>query len=133
MWDGDCGVVPVLDQNGKVVGLITDRDICMATYTQGLPPHTICVKNVMAKDLIGCAPSDTVAHAEKLMREHRVRRLPVIDNSGTLVGILSLNDVAREYLREKVSGQRDVRGGEIAETLGTICQPRPITLRTHAA
>ena len=132
MWDGDCGAIPVMDHNGKAIGMITDRDICMATYTQGLPPQAIAVKTAMSRELVACAPTDTVAQAERLMRDHKIRRLPVIDEHGDLVGLLSLNDLALQFGREKLSRQKEVRGSELAETLAAVCQPRPMLLPTAA-
>lgn len=131
MWEGDCGAIPVLDQNGIAVGMLTDRDICMATYTQGLPPQAISVRSAMSRELLSCAPDDTLPHAEELMREHQIRRLSVINDKGELVGILSLNDLAREYGREKNAKRREIRGSEVAATLAAICAARPQI--THAA
>src|SRR4051812_27450098 len=89
MWEHDCGVVPVT-QDSRVVGLVTDRDICMATYTQGRPPAEIRVGDVMSKGVHACSPDDSVASALSQMAAKRVRRLPVIDSDGRLIGILAL-------------------------------------------
>jgi CBS domain-containing protein len=95
MWENDCGVVPVVEAQGKLVGLVTDRDVCMAAYTQGAPLHTIPVASVMAKLLYTLGPKSSVEDATRLMSERQVRRLPVVDAEGALIGILSLSDIAR--------------------------------------
>jgi CBS-domain-containing membrane protein len=94
MWESDCGIVPVTDDSG-VVGLVTDRDICMATYTQGRPPGEIRVGKVMSPSVYACAADDPVGSALSLMAQHRVRRLPVVGKDGRLVGMLTLADIAR--------------------------------------
>src|SRR5512140_1269573 len=93
MWERDCGCVPVID-GSKVVGMITDRDICMAAMMQGKAPAQLKVEQVMSREVFFCAPDDSVDQASKVMQQRQVRRLPVLDGSGKLVGIVSLNDFA---------------------------------------
>jgi CBS domain-containing protein len=94
MWNEDCGIVPVLSEH-QVVGVITDRDICMATYTQGKAPGELRVEGAMSKQLLGCSADDSLATALGTMRDNRVRRLPVLTPDGKLLGLLSLADVVR--------------------------------------
>src|SRR6266404_9489532 len=96
MWDHDIGCAPVVDVGGRVVGMITDRDICMAAYTRGTRLAEVDVASVMSRGLHACAPEQSVAEAEDLMRLEQIRRMPVVDGGGKLIGILSLADVARE-------------------------------------
>jgi CBS-domain-containing membrane protein len=103
MWEHDCGVVPVVD-GGELVGIITDRDICMAAYTQGRPLASIVIKDVMARHVHACRADDTLARAASLMADAQVRRLPVIDVERRLVGIVSMADIARSA---PVLGQRE--------------------------
>lgn len=124
MWDHDCGTLPVLDSQGRVVAMITDRDICMASYIQGHPLHAIKVGSVMSRSLHACGPNDTVEAAEKLMQEHQVRRLPVIDDDGRPLGVVSLNDVARAAAAEKHSKADGLSPGRVASTLAAVCRPR---------
>ncbi len=125
MWDNDCGSVAVLDAQGALVGMITDRDISMAAYTQGRPLSAIRVSSAMARKVFSCKPEDTIATAEQILANHKIRRLPVIDEKGRLVGILSLNDVAREAAHERAGkGRREVSAEEVTETLAAICEPR---------
>jgi CBS domain-containing protein len=124
MWENDCGCVPVLDASEKVIGMVTDRDICMAAYTQGLPLHALRTESAMARTLASCSSDDDVTTVEELMRQNRVRRLPVVDKNGHLVGIVSLTDLALEAERNRRGAGGKVTAGEVAETLSTICQPR---------
>jgi len=93
MWERDCGSVPVVREDGHVVGMITDRDICMATYLRGQRQDECVVRDVMTAPAVTCRPSDSIDKAESAMREHRVRRVAVIDESDRVTGILSLNDL----------------------------------------
>lgn len=135
MWDNNCGCVPVVDVGRRVIGILTDRDICMAAYTQGTPLGTSAVGSAMATEVHSCQPDDTLAGALKLMRAHRVRRLPVVDDDGLLLGIISLNDIAREAERERAAKlkKRQVKDTDIAQTLGAICTPESKNSAVHAA
>ena len=94
MWETDCGAVPVVTDE-TVVGVITDRDICMASYTQGKRLGDISVESVMSKALFSCGPDESVGAALATMGHRRVRRLPVLDENGKLLGIISTSDVTR--------------------------------------
>jgi len=120
MWDRDIGCLPVIGDDDRIVAVITDRDICMAGYIQGQPLIRIPVAVAMSKELHVCRPEDTLIEAEEAMRAHRVRRLPVVDASGALVGLIALNDLAREAEREAGRKRRDVTGQEVTATLAAI-------------
>ena len=125
MWDNDIGCVPIVDNDGRVVGMLTDRDVCMAAYIQGVPLMGSLVTSAMSKLVFSCAPEDDIASAEKLMREKQVRRLAVIDAQGRLAGIISLNDIAREGEREtELEKTREVSDAEIARVMASVCAPR---------
>lgn len=115
MWEGDCGIIPVTDQ-GKVVGLVTDRDICMASYTQGRRLGDMSVASAMSQQVFSCAPDDSIGDALAVMAEKRIRRLPVLAGNGELVGMLTLTDLAR-FARSAGSAHVDAA---LAETLGAI-------------
>jgi CBS domain-containing protein len=123
MWEGNCGVVPVVDQERKLIGVVTDRDACMGAYTKGLPLASIRVGDVMAKDPASCGPQDELGAAMSVMTRRVVRRLPVVDEERTVVGMLSMSDLAREAERERKSGARDLDGTQIARTLAAVSQP----------
>jgi CBS domain-containing protein len=127
MWDCDCGAVPVVDETERVVGMITDRDICMATWSRDCAPSAIRTGDVMSRELYFCSPGDGVGLAENLMRSHQVRRLPVLDAERRLAGILSLADIARASGRTDArTTNSEVAPMQIASTLANICQPPPV-------
>jgi CBS domain-containing protein len=95
MWEADCGAVPIVDDDGKLVGMLTDRDICMAAYTRGLPLGELSVSSAMSTQLHSCRPNDSLRSLLDTMTKHQVRRVPVVEEGGRLVGIVSLADVAR--------------------------------------
>ena len=121
MWDNDCGVIPVTDDDGRVVGMITDRDICMAAYIRGKAPQIIQVSEVMAKEVFSCNSDDLLSTAERIMNEKQVRRVPVLDGDNSLVGVLSLNDIARYAVTTK---KKNGLERDLVHTLARICQPR---------
>jgi CBS domain-containing protein len=94
MWEGDCGAVPVIDERDRVVGVITDRDICIAAATRPRTEAEILVKDVISKALYTCAPGDDVRAALETMKSRKVRRLPVVGQEGRLAGIVSIHDIA---------------------------------------
>ena len=125
MWDNDIGCVPVVDQDGRAIGMLTDRDVCMAAYIQGVPLTGSLVTRAMSKEVFSCTPDRDIADAEKLMREKQIRRLPVIDAQGRVIGIISLNDIAREGEREaEMKKTREVSDAEIARVMASVCAPR---------
>ena len=79
MWDHDCGAVPVVDDAGSLVGIVTDRDICMAAYTNGSALHAIPVSTAMAQVVFSCQLSDSLEAAEQVMSSNQIRRVPVVD------------------------------------------------------
>ncbi len=135
MWESDCGCVPVVDEQARPVGILTDRDVCMAAYTQGVALAAASVASAMAREVYSCGPADSLAEALKQMKTHRVRRLPVVDDDGRLVGIISLNDIAREGERERAAKlkRRQVKDSEIAQALGAICSRDVSEAATRAA
>jgi CBS domain-containing protein len=92
MWDSDCGALPVLNVEGKVLGIITDRDICMAAATKNKPPSEITVWETTSGKAYSCLPTDDVHTALDIMKRERVRRLPVVDEDGMFQGIIAMND-----------------------------------------
>lgn len=95
MWDKACGCVPVVDEDGRPISIVTDRDVCMAAYIQGKPLSEIVVSSAMSKRLFVVRTHETVAAAEAVMRRHGVRRLLVVDRAGLLVGVLSFDDIVQ--------------------------------------
>jgi CBS domain-containing protein len=120
MWDGDCGAVPVVTHEREVIGMITDRDICIAAATRSKSPAEIRAGEVIGdkRGVHAVKPDDDVRVALRTMRKHRVRRLPVVDQQQRLTGIVSINDLAinaSSTLPDSVPAQ------ELLETFQAIC------------
>jgi len=128
MWERDCGFVPVVEDqvSQRVVGVVTDRDLCMAAYTKNRPLDQIRLRELMSTGVRACRAGDDVAEAEQTMRSAQVRRLPVLDDAEQLLGVIAIADVAREAAREVGSRRQDVTVSEIGETVADICRPREI-------
>ena len=127
MWEHDCGCVPVvMDEEGgaRVVGMLTDRDICMAAYTQGRPLEAIAVSSAMSQRVCSCRPTDALRVALNVLRANQLHRLPVVNADDHLIGVLSLADVAREAGREHGRRGVEVKDEDIAQTLEAISEPR---------
>ena len=129
MWEHDCGAIPVVHDDGSIAGVITDRDICMAAYTQGRSLDAIRVENVMAKQVIAAQLQHRVREVEDLMATHQIRRIPVVDDHGRPIGILSLSDLTIESVQPDTKMPNGVF--QISHTLAAICEPR--ARRRHAA
>lgn len=122
MWDHDCGAIPVVDDHGCVVGMVTDRDISMAAYIQGRALREIPVSAVHTIH-VHCIRADaSIGEAHHLMKMHRVRRLPVVDFGGNLVGILSLADVVR-HARTSRTPEDPLHVENVATTLADVFRP----------
>jgi CBS domain-containing protein len=129
MWEEDCGCVPVVQEDGeerpRLVGIVTDRDICMAAYTQGKPLASIPVASVMERDLATCVAADPINVALNVLRTRRLHRLPVVDHDAELVGLVSLADIARESKHPaRKSAQQSVTAESVGDTVAIICQAR---------
>jgi CBS domain-containing protein len=122
MWERDIGAVVVVDDDGRVAGIVTDRDVCMAAYTRGVSLPEIPLRLIMTQHVMTCRPSDPIDQAERLMADNQVRRVPVVDGAQRPVGMLSLNDLARAAKRSGPSHAKDV--DDVAHTLAAICEPR---------
>jgi CBS domain-containing protein len=127
MWECDIGSLPVVDDEKRVVGMITDRDICMATYFQDRPPSHITVQQAMATKIVACRPDDDIKSAERLMQDNQLRRLPVIDRDGHLLGMVSINDLARKAATDRHLSSPQVGEAGVVTTLAAISMPRPMT------
>ena len=115
MWDGDCGILPVVD-DGELVGVVTDRDMYIALATQNARASHLRVGAVATKTVATCDPEDDVHAALATMKQARVRRLPVLGFGRTVMGILSINDILR------VAGEgRGVSDEDVVATLQAIC------------
>ncbi len=129
MKEKDCGCVPVTDSMSRVLGMVTDRDVCMAAYTSDLPLSSIHAVSAMSRDPRTCKSDDRVEKVEALMKAHQVRRLPVVDSENRLLGIVSLNDLALIAEDEEFMEPRNILDKQrVAETLAGIGRHRPAAL-----
>jgi CBS domain-containing protein len=124
MWDADCGIIPVVAEGGKVVGLITDRDICMAGMTKGRNESNIAVEDVISGKVFGCKPEDDIHIALNTMQENKVRRLPVVGDDGKLEGMLSMNDVVLKAKEASDKKAPELSYADVVNTYMSICQHR---------
>jgi CBS domain-containing protein len=122
MWEKDCGFLPVVDMRGTVVSVVTDRDLCMGAYMQDVRLRDSRVSTVMSRQCFTCRVDDDVHDVEKLLRDRQIRRVPVVDGTGHLVGVLTLGDLARS----SQSGRFHKATGShaVAKTLASVCEPR---------
>lgn len=121
MLDESCGCLPIVNARGQVVGILTDRDICLAVATRhDQRPSDIPVREVMTSTVITCGPDDSIDEALVRMKEHRVRRLPVVDVKGRLKGVLSADDLVRNtgLARGRLSADT------VIDVLRHVCTPK---------
>jgi CBS domain-containing protein len=126
MWENDCGALPVVDGEGKVIGLITDRDIAIAVGTRGASASQVAVGEVISRNAYCCTMDEDLKAALKTMRQEKVRRLPVVNDSGILQGILSLNDIVLRA--EEAKGKRipELSYEDVISTIKAICEHRSL-------
>jgi len=131
MWQNDCGVLPVIADGGKAIGVITDRDIAIAVGTKNRIASDVPVREVMSTRVYTASPEDDIHTALKLMRKEKVHRLPVVNNDGVLKGILSLNDVALQAMH--ANGRAgELKYEDVVSTLKAVCEHRPSeVLKAH--
>lgn len=114
MADEDVGALPVVE-NGGVVGIVTDRDIATRAVADGTPAQAL-LKRIMTDMVVSCSPDDDLEHALELMSNEQIRRLPVCDPGGKLVGMVTLADAA----------EHDPDKSEVGEVLDEIVEPSGI-------
>jgi len=110
--------------NGKIVGVVTDRDICIALGTRNRVAGDITVRDVMSDRLFACSPDDDVHVALRTMQEGGVRRLPVIVENGTLVGVISMDDLLLRAEPAGIGRQPELSTEEVVRTYRAIDQRR---------
>lgn len=117
MWEHGCGFLPVVDPHHRLVGVLTDRDVCIALTTRGSRAHELRAADVMMGRVESCGPKDDVRQALDTMRRAHVRRLPVVGEEGLLEGVLSLDDVALVAKPDGTAATSDITYEEVARTL----------------
>ena len=134
LWVNNCGMLPVVGNNGKLEAVITDRDICIATGTRNRLPSELKVREVATKNAITCKPDDEIHEALLTMAEKQVRRLPVVDQAGVPQGILSMDDIITHGDMGKWQGCCELSSEEIIRALKRLYgQEASKHERAHAA
>jgi CBS-domain-containing membrane protein len=123
MWENDFGCVPVIEA-GRLFGIVTDRDVCMAAYMQGKALSEIAVAGVCARQVHTCHRDEPVLDAVQTMARARVRRLPVVEADRQLVGIFSLSDVARNLWFTHSLAEWTESSRRLASLLEAVSRPR---------
>src|SRR5881392_3736900 len=96
MVQNDCGEIPIIDTSNRPVGVVTDRDIVCRAVAEGKNPAGYPAENVMTHSVVTVATSATLEEVVERMRDHQLRRMPVVDDDGCLVGIIAQADIASE-------------------------------------
>ena len=130
MWDWDIGCLVVVDAQRRPIGMLTDRDIAMAAYTQGVLLRDALVGRAMATQIVTCHPAITVHELQVKMNEAQVRRVPVVNSAGILMGIITLGDIAHSALMSRAPVSELPA---VATTLAGITQRRSRRESEHPA
>ena len=134
MWENDCGVLPIIKDGRKVIGMITDRDICMAVAMRDTNPSGVSVEEVMTGQVYSITAEDDVDQALQAMQEHRIRRLPVVNSEGELEGMLSINDIVLNAKPPDGAASDSLDYERVVKTYQAICQhPGPEAASAVAA
>lgn len=105
MCERNVGSIPVVAdrQSQKLVGMITDRDLCCSVVAEGRDPVSTAIREYMRKDPVSCHPEDSLESCEQAMQKHQIRRVPVVDQQGCCMGIVAQADIALKHEPQKVS------------------------------
>ena len=133
MWETDCGALPIIKDGRKVIGMITDRDICMAVAMRDANPSHVSVEEVMTGQVYSVSPEDDIVQALQAMKEHKIRRLPVVNVEGELEGILSMNDVVLNARTSKSAAAGSLKYDDVVKTYQAICQHPPAAASSVAS
>lgn len=121
MHSHKCGFVPIVDSRGAVVGVVTDRDVCLLVGDKNRAMTHISIQDAMSQPVFSCYANENVKMALATMAKHHVRRLPVLDKHGHLQGVLSIDDVVQAPPRRGAPTAED-----IVAALKGISSPLPI-------
>lgn len=116
----NCGVVPIVDNGKKVLGMLTDRDICLCAAEYDRRLSEIRVSDAMTPKAYSCHPSDSVDDALETMREHQVRRVSIVDDRGVLQGIVTMDDIICKTAKKMGTTEARRSYEEVVETLNDI-------------
>lgn len=137
MWSRNVGMLPVVDVDGKLIGVVTDRDICIALGTRNRLPGELTVGEIAMKKVLTCRPNDDVHEALSEMATHQVRRLPVVNDQNIPQGVLSMDDLVLHSEVGKLRGACDLSSEEVASALKKVYRlqqpvvPKPNKATVH--
>jgi CBS domain-containing protein len=129
MWNKNCGALPVVGNEGRVVGIVTDRDLFIALGTTNRIPAQVPVGEIMNCEPVCCMPSDDLRTALQTMAARQIQRLPVVDNAGGLKGVLSVDDVVMRAEAEGLSSDlvlgtlKAIWGRQVQRKAGELTGP----------
>ncbi len=122
MAEFNCGCLPVVEPGtDRIVGILTDRDIALRVVAPARDASRTSIEAVMSRGVVCCHPDDDIEDVEQHMRSHRVRRIPVVDARGRVIGIISQADLAIRAYRERHALDAE----DIARTLEALSEPGP--------
>jgi CBS domain-containing protein len=133
MAEREVGAVPIVDEAHGVLGILTDRDVCKAIATTNCAACEIPALNLASKPVITCGAEEELETALRMMRHHHIRRLPVVEKDGRLLGILSIDDVVLRSEEAMERSQSAVSFGDAVLTLKAIYGERPPRRQHHRA
>lgn len=132
LWNRNCGMLPIVDSQQKVVGVVTDRDLCVALGTRNRLPGDIRVSEVASGNIYSCRPEDDIHAALETMAKQKVRRLAVVNKTGALEGILSMDDVVLHAEAGGASRTTELSHAEVVDTLRQVYGPQLPQVISHA-
>ena len=127
-WKRDCGSIPVIDSNGRLAGIVTDRDVCLGAFFSGRPLRDVPLTDTMIPTVWTCRADDELAVALRAMKEYRVRRLPVVDGDGRVLGMIGLADLTAAVLRG-TAVERRFGTDDLVDVLAAVTSPTGRTVR----
>lgn len=133
MWNRNCGMLPVVDANQKLTGVVTDRDICIALATRNRLPGDLTVGEIATRCAHSCRPDDEIHEALDTMAKKQVRRLPVVDSEGMPQGILSMDDIILHTDQNKLQGFCELTSEEVIRALKKVYGPQFPVVHTKTA
>ncbi|HKV24744.1 MAG TPA: CBS domain-containing protein [Candidatus Acidoferrum sp.] len=135
MWEQNCGLLPVIGEDGKLTGVVTDRDICIAMGTRNRLPGDLTVGEIATQKVHTCKPNDDIHEALSTIATMHVRRLPVVDANGVPQGLLSMDDILLHGDLNKWEGYCELSSEEILRSLKALYEGQlaPAPVRAVAA
>ena len=123
LWNRNCGILPVVDGDGRVVSVVTDRDICIALGTRNRLPGELTVSEVATRRAVCCGADEDVRSALGKMAEAKVRRLPVVNADGGLEGLLSMDDVVSRANPKSMAKGNGLTAEDVVSALQKLYAP----------